>query len=168
MGTWSRGASCVKHSIHAQWCTLPLSSSCPGKCNLAILILMGLILYLLVRWYHMQDDLSDFFSSLALWPFKYGLDFPHDRCPVYSLQSSFFSVLSHPYSWSPIQHHLSPLTYAFLYFSFLLICLTVTSLLALYHLFLQHAQAIPVYVTSLISAAICYRHMVLIVELKLD
>lgn len=38
----------------------------------------------------------------------------------------------------------------------------------LYHLFLRHAEAIPIYMTSLICAAICYRHMVLIVELKLD
>ena len=61
-------------------------------------------------------------SLLALWPFKFDLDFPHNGCPFCYVQSSCCpSLYTHILQvWFNIIH--PPLSRSFIFFSFLLFC----------------------------------------------
>lgn len=65
-------------------------------------------------------------STLVLRPSKPGLGFPQDRCS---------SSIKHP-----------PYSRSFFFSSLHMACLLVNFLMSLYHPFLQHTQAIPIYV----------------------
>ena len=92
---------------------------------------------------------SSFYFALP--HFKFGIGFSHNRYPFYSVQSHCYSSFyTHILVHFNICHP-STLIQVFLFYSLLVICLPVTSILSFLHPIsqhntTQHNQATPVYV----------------------
>jgi hypothetical protein len=126
---------------------------CLNKCNLVIVRRYALVsvelnvdrVYTTIRkklCTKMFTKLSYFYyySSLAIKPFKFGIGFPHKRCSFCSVQSSCSPTFyTHIPQLQLNIHHPSTLIQIFLFFSLLLVCLPLTSLL----FFLIHSYNMP-------------------------
>ena len=102
------------------------------------------------KWLRMAPHIwtlssSSSFSFLALVPFRFVLVFPNDIFPFRSAQNSRFSSFYCHIPQVKIVFIYAPSSRSSAFFSLLLLCLQVTSLLSLYHPFIQYTQAIPIH-----------------------